>query len=429
MQSDIDTAPISSFPTEILQAIFSFDQDASPYELRPKPKYRQLRLAHVCRTWRLAAFGIPSLWTKIQVSLQRRPSAVSANGHKTWSWQDAFNMFLSFAKSFPLMVEIVWYSEAEALREVRRISVALFRTSPRWRVASLDFRTEIDWSFLKPLHAKLPLLEDLSFDVNEGASTPWGAPILMRPCNAFSVAPSLRSVRLQSNVGGLPHLDIPWHQITRLSTRLPIRGDAEVSRFICRGVTTIGSSGELKELSIHDPSNSCTSPLSPIVIPSLTRLSYEGGRYLVDSLILPALRELTVWDDKLRPSNKGFLVDPARELICRSECTLTVLNIEGYTPLTAQPLADVAVHFHALTHLCVHTSGIHGPGQSQDTFATILAILTPSPSSFATGERSIFPALENLTLTQEHTLVSLDDFPLSRVTVANTHELHLIVSL
>ncbi|KAF8915028.1 hypothetical protein CPB85DRAFT_452469 [Mucidula mucida] len=126
-------------------------------------------------------------------------------------------MFLSFAKSFPLMVEIVWYSEAEALREVHRISAALFRTSPRWRVASLSFRTEIDWSFLDPLHAKLPLLEDLSFDVNEGA---WGTPIAMRPCNAFSVAPSLRSVCLQSNVGGLPRLEIPWHQITRLSTRL-----------------------------------------------------------------------------------------------------------------------------------------------------------------------------------------------------------------
>ncbi|KAF9003773.1 hypothetical protein BDZ89DRAFT_1169447 [Hymenopellis radicata] len=395
---DGGAAPILTFPTEILQTIFSFYHDASPFELRPKSKYLQLRLAHVCSRWRSAAFGIPSLWTKIQVSLQRYPSAASANGHALWSWWHAFNMFLSFAKNFPLMVEIVWYSGAQMVSEVRNISAALFRISPRWKAASLSFRTEIDWSFLHPLHAKLPLLEDLSFDVNEGAG---GAPIVMRPCNAFSVVPSLRSVRLQSNNGGLPRLEIPWHQITRLSTRIPT---AAISRFICNGVVTIGSSGDLKELSIRDPLNSRPTPPSSVVIPSLTRFSFEGGRYLVGSLILPALRELTVWDDMLRGSNKGVLVvDAARELICRSECTITVLNIEGYVPLTAQPLVDVAVHFHALTHLSILASGIHDPGHSQDAFRSILALLTPALSSFDTGDRNIFPSLGHLTLRREHT--------------------------
>ncbi|KAF9003772.1 hypothetical protein BDZ89DRAFT_1080860 [Hymenopellis radicata] len=406
---DGGAAPILTFPTEILQTIFSFDQDTSPYELRPESRYPQLRLAHVCRTWRYAAFGLPSLGDR---------SASSANGHAIWSWRDAFNMFLSFAKNFPLMVEIWWWYEwadAEALSEFRDISAALFETSPRWKAASLSFQYEIDWSLLDPLHTKLPLLEDLSFDVNKRALR---RPIVVKPSNAFSVVPSLRSVRFRSRNGGLAPLEIPWHQITCLSIRLP---DPEIPRFAGGGygVVTIGSSGELKELPVHDTLHNCASPSSSVILPSLTHFSFgvDGERHLVGSLILPALRELTVWDDYFRgPNDSGALVvDIARELICRSGCTITVLNIESYIPSTAQPLADVAVHFHALTHLSIRAAGFY-MCQKQDAFRSILTLLTPVPASFDAGERNIFPLLEHLTLTRPHSSNTNTELPVSRAT-------------
>ncbi|KAF9003764.1 hypothetical protein BDZ89DRAFT_1080854 [Hymenopellis radicata] len=231
----------------------------------------------------------------------------------------------------------------------------------------------------------------------------WPRPILVRPCNAFSVVPSLRSVRFQSMNGGLAPLEIPWHQITRLSIRLP---DPEWPCFRGSdyGVVTIGSSGDLKELPVHEIPHNCASPSSSVMLPSLTRLSFgvDGERHLVGSLILPALRELTVRDDDIRGPNN--VVDIARELICRSECTITVLNIESYIPSTAQPLTDVAVHFHALTHLSIRAAGFY---------------MCRKQDPFEAGERNIFPLLEHLTLTRqlEHTSYTKAELPVRRATV------------
>ncbi len=74
-------------------------------------------------------------------------------------------------------------------------------------------------------------------------------------------------------------------------------GDVEILYFIWH---VIGSSGQLVELYVQDCFDICTSPPAPRVIPSLTPFSFEEGRCLVDRLILPGLRELTVRDIKVR---------------------------------------------------------------------------------------------------------------------------------
>ncbi|KAF9013739.1 hypothetical protein BDZ89DRAFT_1076854 [Hymenopellis radicata] len=376
--------------------------EGTRYALRPGSTYPQLRLAHVCREWRSAAFNTPSLWSRLTVDFWPDKAGKNPNGHAKsgWSWRENLHNFLRLSRNGPLDVKLLWLQSSEVDSEVHAISAALFETSARWKSASLVYifmspAGNTTDHFFAPIRGRLPSLETLHLSIIELSSDELHQ---MSTSTVFRDTPRLRNVSL---AGRNVLVDLPWHQLVRLVAfdLCPDPGDATIA-WIARG---IARSQHLTELNLstgserqnvqHD--NAITTRHS-----SISRLILGPQTYrIVDAFILPALRRLEVsYVDAMQAQS----FDEVHSLILRSGCAITSLKIMDFSPqIAGDSLRLCASQLTSLAQLQFRTSPMNV--ENEDIIRFVCSLLTPpktqtSATDAIKSPTSVFPMLELLVI-------------------------------
>ncbi|CAK5284666.1 unnamed protein product [Mycena citricolor] len=269
-------------------------------------------LLGVCRTWRQVALGTPVLWNDIFVSSDHpQPDALLER------WVERTG------PRIPLYLELNTTS-----RTMEPLLAVVGAHATRWRCVAL--RMSIPCTFgLAPSDGSgsWDSLEEL-----EVLAGPRHAAVLS-PVTGLFRAPRLRRVRVE--VFPATQLVLPWTQITALTL---------LEQSLAQCLMIISQTRQLEALHVS--------------------LTNRHTRHRPISLVLPALRRLTIEDDAV-PSILGYMtlpqltdldvgghVDGVIPLVMRSECTITHLRLSEMD-LDSQAVYGCLRALRAVTHLVV----------------------------------------------------------------------------
>ncbi|KAI0308659.1 hypothetical protein OF83DRAFT_1160366 [Amylostereum chailletii] len=181
MRTEMNTLlPISLLPIEVLCKIFAIAAAIDPmivstlryYPLSARRKIGWIKVSHVCRSWREAALGCPTLWTNVPL-------------HGGAFWRNAF-----LARSRAAAIDV---TAPKVDREWYSVSTILSEHLHRVRKLSASIQNQNDLGFLS---SPAPLLEHSDIDCfNNGSLFSGHAPRLtsvsISQPPAFPVHPTL----------------------------------------------------------------------------------------------------------------------------------------------------------------------------------------------------------------------------------------------
>ncbi|KAJ7292551.1 hypothetical protein C8J57DRAFT_1160761 [Mycena rebaudengoi] len=264
-------SPIRCLPYDILAEIFSLTVPTG--ELHETDLFLSpWVLTRVCMGWRNTATSLPALWASIYIHIRN----ISLGMLKKQ---------LERSGSFPLTITLK-HIDLEAFKMI-------LEHSDRWHTVDLRLR---EWMIplLNKATGHLPLLRSLTYHGRFSS-----------PCNAFETAPRLDQVTC---TGGRRDavLAIPYRQLRRLCQYMPQTLHTAASLRLAHNLTRLTLYG------MH-PSEEIG---SPIELPHLQMLHIIDASSYVDSLVLPALEDILIFQNSL----------PLISLVRRSSCSLRKLG-------------------------------------------------------------------------------------------------------
>ncbi|THV07988.1 hypothetical protein K435DRAFT_709224 [Dendrothele bispora CBS 962.96] len=329
------TSPLRKFPVEVLQLIFiNCLEQFSTISTTESP----LVLTQICSRWRSIAIDTPELWTAIHINIPQA-YAFEPYSSKCNSIREGVQKFLMRSGHLPLSISL--YSSnnntnQEDISEVTRTLEILEPYHKRWKhlYLQIPLRCMVVVEHLRG--EDLPILETTLICCSQvlGADI---QNVTEHSVPFFENAPCLRQLSLGAWYGATifkPTGAATWERITHLIVgtgcwRLHLRDiiDMLVMCF------------NLEECTITVPSNDFSTS-DAIPLPKLRRMNLDGqynesSAQLLDLLILPELRELTVID-VMRDHNSP-LIQSIENLLRRSSCPLTRFRLRSGVSPNASP--------------------------------------------------------------------------------------------
>ncbi|KAJ7766708.1 hypothetical protein B0H16DRAFT_1686956 [Mycena metata] len=274
---------ILALPPEILGEIFVHSLPERP---GPDPKNAPESVCRVCRRFREVAVSTSRLWNSLRVESFHLNATLDLEAYINF-YQAMAAIWLSRARSLPLSLYFHGdWSRASLSSLENTLCPTIIGLSEQWR--SLAITGDFWGSLLESgsLDGKVPLLEVLSIDnFND-------RPVILRD------APKLRimSVDLYH-----PQIQVPWHQLTKLSARY-----IDILSFL----EILQNSTSLLQASFDfDDDEAVVLPVSTYQHANIHRLFLGVADYdergipmsILDCLKTPALNDLTVVLDWRKP--------------------------------------------------------------------------------------------------------------------------------
>ncbi|KAJ7766714.1 hypothetical protein B0H16DRAFT_1882746 [Mycena metata] len=314
---DQNQLSILALPPEILGEIFVHSLPEWP---GPDPRNAPESLCRVCRLFREVAVSTPRLWNSLRVESFYLSATLDLEAYINFC-QAMAPIWLSRARSLPLSLSFhdEWNKASLSSLETTLLPT-IIALSEQWR--SLAITGDFWGSLLESgsLDGKVPLLEVLSIDnFND-------RPVILRD------APKLRimSVDLYH-----PQIQVPWHQLTKLSARyIDIPSFLEILR---------NSTSLLQASFDFDDDEAVVLPVSTYQHANIQRLFLGVADYdergipmsILDCLKIPALNDLTVVLDWRKPVSVA--VSPLLSFLSQPTLRLHTLALAYITA----PMADL----------------------------------------------------------------------------------------
>jgi hypothetical protein len=314
-----ELAPISSLPTEVIEAIFSLlrvPDTSSPSTLSGKPDH--LRVAHVCHHWREIALNQPLFWSHIDATTVSSAGAVEILARARMAplhleakvplgrWDDA--RFDAFRKQLQAHVSHIRHLALGAGPiQLNRTLNGLTSPAPTLEYLYLSRRKNDDGT--GHLGVYIP---DTLFD----GSAPRLSCLEIHDCAINWTSPLLR---------GLEHLDIhttsnklsafsDWldalDEMPQLKT-LTLEGASPYSTSLPSNIDRTVTLPSLTLFKINSTMSGCGRVLAHLVLPSLTTLCIRAGSYYsVGSDVLrtlPHVARLTHTPQHTQPLQSVFV--------------------------------------------------------------------------------------------------------------------------
>ncbi|KAJ7092427.1 hypothetical protein B0H15DRAFT_173888 [Mycena belliarum] len=185
-------ASILRIPPEITAEIFVHCLPDKPSP--PAIDIAPLLLGRICKDWRSISWGLPELWSSLEISGKYVPPELV----EAWLFR---------AGATPLSIALELSRPKYEWDSTLYIAV-LQRHAPRWR----DMTFELPCQLIKPFfeaELHLPMLERLTITEANGDESS------LPPCHAFRNAPALRHLKIMSvSLDLAGPITLPWAQLT-----------------------------------------------------------------------------------------------------------------------------------------------------------------------------------------------------------------------
>ncbi|KAJ7659187.1 hypothetical protein DFH06DRAFT_1195235 [Mycena polygramma] len=181
--------PVLTLPNEVVSEVFLHTIPRWPSPPIDTPLQSPLLLGQICSKWREISISTPSLWTKIDIWLDR----VAAHDHD--NKLRLLALWLTRSRNCPLLISII-AGRAPMANEnfaFRRYIEAIVPHSTRWDTLHLA----VPFRDLPLICGALPLLRELAMTILDADETP------LAPVHVFDKAPKLEWLHL------LPTLILP----------------------------------------------------------------------------------------------------------------------------------------------------------------------------------------------------------------------------
>ncbi|KAJ7626980.1 hypothetical protein FB45DRAFT_920432 [Roridomyces roridus] len=320
--------PVLELPDEITSEIFVRYVGEAPNEVflpysddYPPPIPSPVVLASVCSLWRNVALSTPSLWTYFYHCPSQRPSP-----RPIMHLIDAMEKWLSRTGQLPLHLHIELPEAGTPERE--QMLDLISRHSSHWGV--LDLASTIPIIFPPSIEGPLRCLTRFSLRIDEPDNS---------DLPALPLAPHVHAVHLV----GVRYMDwstaIPWSQLTTLRVQEIGLGEFLSALEQAQNLEVLGFT------SCRRLSDIITSPARLLPRIHTLDLGPEGGHEIVPHLILPALNKLRL--QAIEPEYPA----PIQELIARSGCTPTTLNLDVHDWRDVQEIDELLLSVPTTRHL------------------------------------------------------------------------------
>lgn len=304
--------PFRHIPSELLTEIFEHflapckeaKTQKDSLDTLTRRRDNPLVLTHVCAFWRKVAFNTPTLWTELKMAFV----AEKVTDHSI----AALKSFLSHSRPYPISLALTIREEYVSHEE--RLLEGLFPSFDRLKHLTLDIHFEAYKPLLGefPPSVSMPLLESVDLrGAEEPLSFMEGHTSLIQQ-SIFSNAPNLRRAVVydrevrpgasSKRFKVLHKLDLPWSQLTELSTG-DIFEDMRATRILFSQCTSLEKCdlGKVPGLELTDgvlawPMN------EPVIFPNLRDLTiilnYEDDRtrgcVFFQPFRMPSLQKLDI---------------------------------------------------------------------------------------------------------------------------------------
>ncbi|KAF8637738.1 hypothetical protein AX17_002613 [Amanita inopinata Kibby_2008] len=299
--------PIGQFPSEVLAEVFKHCLPIPGNFTRMPKDVAPLLLCRVCSSWRTLARSTPELWKVMSMHITKIREDVEYVAAFITAW-------LERSGTLPLTIHLkITYRVAEAY--VDAILNCSCQYALRLETVYIGYPHYSSVSLLEM--RELPLLRSYHH-----------GPTLLDQDHPFASLPRLTQLRWPGPLSIIEHPSIPWHQLTRLDIA------SQLSSYTI--LEMIQNCPELLDLSVHingGASEDDVLPYRPRVLHKRLRmLDMSNGikGYLLDSLTLPALKDLSLLFTEHLDYYAGTAEMIKRQLQClfsRSECTLDKLAL------------------------------------------------------------------------------------------------------
>ncbi|KAG7446017.1 uncharacterized protein BT62DRAFT_147991 [Guyanagaster necrorhizus] len=300
------SAPIQRIPPELLMEVFLWAR--AQYDTLDLADEHSLpwTLSQVCSSWRATTMSLPEIWTDFTLNSSRL----------IWKRQP-LSLLTAVATRCRHTLNFTWKDLAiDAGSDGDYLLKALFQVlinhSDSWKVVQLELPCHLI-PMLSQLHGRLSSLTDLHFSCYSSS---------VDNIEGFEVAPRLTNIKIRG-LGPYTRFAFPWKNLVHYCDhRIP------EGRAFDLGILNKAPYLEAFESNVRQQ---ILSMLTPVFHDRLSLLNVRDSSFL-DSLTLPALKEIT-----LRP----YIVDETRAdtnlpallgMISRSKCSLRRLSVYDVAP-------------------------------------------------------------------------------------------------
>ncbi|KAF8636962.1 hypothetical protein AX17_003138 [Amanita inopinata Kibby_2008] len=304
--------PINQFPPEVLTEVFKNcipkpgDFTGTPTNVAP------LLLCRVCSLWRTSAQSTPELWKMMNICITRETEVGLEDVARfiTTCLERSGTLPLTIHVKIPTLIPKA---------TIHPIFTSLREHASRWE--SVSIQQPYSSCVISPTTDELPLLQCFKFSYGRNHSDE-------HPSLPFVSAPRLTSLRWPHLLPVIEYPSVPWHRLRHVEFR------SGLSPYTV--VEILRNCPELLELNVSIDKALGSDGLLPCKSRVLHRqlckfdiMIGEGCALLLDSLTLPALRDLSLLTYTSPADNPAVqtLHEQLLRLFSRSECTLNKLSL------------------------------------------------------------------------------------------------------
>ncbi|KAK0438679.1 hypothetical protein EV421DRAFT_1906600 [Armillaria borealis] len=385
LSSPPDTTPNYRFPSEVLSQIFGMALEGESFNVSDTKKGPWV-FSYVCRPWRSAVCGDPTLWTSIFVS----DSSAHVPTYSTTQYPTLSSITKPRKDSASLLSTVLSRSNQRDLKVAFNISnnrvdiqtkstiIALLQKvmehSARWKDISICVPSELV-RMLNAVEGNVPHLEKLHVALSDVPA------VLLLSITAFKAAPALKEVSFEG-LGADKFKGLPWSQVTSLT-------DVRESAGSYRTYTDILSSAPHLHMLIfkYRSERHLSMDEDSIVHAGLKSLTVCSDDFM-EQVKLPQLTSLTVTP----PLTDDDINDHINALITSSGCQLQFLHIDF--PIIDNDFFGILDSTPGLVHLKLnYPQWFHVHNETFDEFVQRMEECSDS------GEHELLPALQSLEIT------------------------------
>ncbi|KAF8636960.1 hypothetical protein AX17_003136 [Amanita inopinata Kibby_2008] len=370
--------PTNQLPREILAEIFKHClPDAEDIRTNLKDM-APLLLCSICKSWRSLAQAMPELWSTMMFCVR----TTNMDQGKVDAFIDAW---MERSGDLPLMIlltflpNLIWVTGSDFVHGLLK---TLSRYSSRWE--HIDFDLTFAPSMPLPPLGEMPLLRSIR-------CTGTGSDL----CHPFISNPRLTRLHWPCSKFILSNPSIRWSQITHLSFETGM-----TSYTVIKTIETCPELVELVAIADEDLGRDRRLPRKPRVkhrkLRKLDVLLQQNCGFLLDSLLLPALTDLTLDNDSDHAyEGKSFIFHPVwkhfSRFLTHSQCKLEKLTLNNSGCNTSVFLKCLQ-HESLLGLTYLKLANVYNEPLFTDE---VLARLTDTPCD---TRESLLPNLSHLTL-------------------------------
>ncbi|KAF9263976.1 hypothetical protein L218DRAFT_1076877 [Marasmius fiardii PR-910] len=369
-----------SVPAEIWEMIFSMlclalhEFSFNPDYHATQHKLPAMLISQVCSQWRLIAYGLPRIWSTVNVSLDIRRIDIP------------LELYLSKSKTCPLTVRIAGTLTPGGLDVWRVLSGYLFRT--RVLVVALsNYRGD-----LPPIpHLAFPHLESYREEHFQPDETVW--PWFWK---AIREAPKLTMVSSTYLPSNFPFTQLTTWEVPRL----------DVSYEVTDLLDALPNCRSLRTLRLVDlvACNGAPMPVRKVDLPSLRQFSINThsdarcwASCILESLVMPSLETCHIECGPWIIPSSSLLIMIQRSSMSLKRITFTIWLSRIATVLSIPPLHNIMQMASELTHFELNLDRELSSG-TQMYRSFLETTLVPLLSKLKDGPPAFLPKLGSLSV-------------------------------